>query len=444
MFGFSNHREWVYPKYIRGRFQKVHRYSGIALQALLVIAPWVTIGGLPLVHMDLPGRRLTLLGGTFTAVDGFLLVLVALMAAFSLFFFTSLFGRIWCGYLCPQTVFMEEWVRPIENFIEGDRGARMRRDKAGFTWATTARKAAKFVAFGVMALFLGMTVISYFATPWALWTGQAGSVEYALVAAIAGVFFFDWAWFREQTCNYVCPYARFQGALTDDHSLVVTYDVEMGEPRQKGKAAVKENRCHDCGKCVVVCPQGIDIRDGYQLECINCARCIDACEDVMGKLGNESLVKYTTIADQEGKGSRWIRPRTVAYAALLLALLSGVGARLALSEPFEVSVNRSPGTLFQMDDDGFVRNTFLLNVKNNDPVRAHTYEVRLEGLDDPEVTVTPMTLEALEHRTVPLIIRMPTETTATTTPFTVTVFGDDGEVLRKTTFKAPGQRAGEG
>jgi len=444
MLGFSHHRQWVYPKRIRGRFQKLHRYSGIALQALLVIAPWITIAGRPLVNIDLPGRRLTLLGGTFTAVDGFLLVLVALMAAFSLFFFTSLFGRVWCGYLCPQTVFMEEWVRPIENLIEGDRGARMRRDKKGFTWATTGRKAVKFAAFGLMALFLGMTVISYFATPWALWTGQAGSVEYGMVAAIAAVFFLDWAWFREQTCNYICPYARFQGALTDDHSLVVTYDAEMGEPRERGKAAVKDNRCHDCGKCVVVCPQGIDIRDGYQLECINCARCIDACEDVMGKLGNETLVKYTTIADQQGAGSRWIRPRTVAYAALLLALLSGMGARLVLQEPFEVSVNRSPGTLFQVDDDGFVRNTFLLDIKNNDSVAGHTYAVRLDGMDGAQLSVAPVSLEPLESRTVPLIVRMPNTSATSTVPFELTVFTDTGEVVRKTTFKAPAKPGGEG
>lgn len=437
MWGFSGNRTWVYPQSVQGRFQRYHRLSGWALLAGLVVVPWIPVAGHPAVHVDLPGRRLVVLGQVFTAVDSFNLVLVALLAAFSLFFFTSLLGRLWCGYACPQTVFLEELIRPIERWVEGDRNERLKRDQKGVQWSTTARKAVKLSLFGLLALAVSGSVMAWFATPWALWTGQAGSSEYLLTGIIAAGLFLDWAWFREQLCNYLCPYARFQGALTDDYSLVIGFDRARGEPRQKGKAAAQEGRCVDCNKCVTVCPQGIDIRDGYQLECVNCARCVDACSEVMGKLGHPSLVRYTTVAEEQGRKNRWIRPRTVAYAALLTALLAGLGARVAFHRPFEVQVHRAPGTLFQVDADGAVRNTFLVRLVNNDVSDARTLKVTIDGLPGAEVIAPEVTLQPSQEQTLPLVVRLPSASAERTMSFQVQVSDGERHYQTQTTFKAP-------
>src|SRR6185436_16030721 len=279
----------------RGRFQRIHRMSGTALQAILFLGPWIVIAGHPALRIDLPGRRLYALGATFSANETFYLVLLGLMATFSLFFFTALYGRLWCGYLCPQTVFLEEWIRRIEAAVEGDAPKRRKRDQGPWTFDRAWRKAAKWSAFAAIAFATAMTLVSYFAGGHALWAGAAGSVSYAFVGVLGALAFADFAWFREQLCNYVCPYARFQGALTDDESQVVAYEVSLGEPR-KGTSGVEKSAlglCVDCGS--------------------------------------------------------------------LLALLA-TGFVLSLHERHETQAffDRAPGTLFQIDADGHVRNTYLL------------------------------------------------------------------------------------
>ena len=446
MLGFSKSREWVYPQSISGRFTTIRRWTFLGLHLLLLITPWIIINGNPALRVDLPARRVFLFGSIFTASDTIFLLLVLWFAAFALFFFTAVFGRIWCGYACPQTVFLESWIRPVELWIEGDRLTRKRRDEKGWTFDRVWRKLAKWSVFLVVAVFLAMGGMSIFAGARELWTGQAGPVEYTLVAIFAGFWFVDFTWFREQFCSYVCPYARFQSVLADEETLIITYNTERGEPRKAGKQAALDGRCIECSKCVAVCPQGIDIRDGYQLECIQCARCVDACVSVMDKLGHPTLVAYGSLAESEGREVRRWRPRTMAYAAILVGIIVAGGVLLARRVPFEATVNRAPGSLYTLDADGYTRNTFLLKITNNSPdVTRVEYDISVSGLDEAEVLTDNVELGSTETRTIPLIVRVPTSTELErTTPFEVRVAAEDGVIVLSPTFKSGAEIGGTG
>lgn len=436
--GMSGSREWVYPQSIDGRYMKLRRVSFFLLHVWLFVAPWVTVRGHPLLQIDIPARRVFLVGSVFTPSDSLLLALLLFFLAFSLFFFTALFGRIWCGYACPQTVFLETWIRPFEILIEGDRSQRKRRDGQPLSFDRIWRKAVKWSVFGLVAFLLSMSMVSLFAGARPLWTGAAGEGAYAMVGFLTLAWYADFTWFREQFCIYLCPYARFQSALTDDETLLVSYDEERGEPR--GAKRGPEGGCIACQKCVVVCPQGIDIRDGFQLECIQCARCIDACESVMERFDQPTLVRYSSIAADQGARWRKIRPRTVVYGGLLVALIGAMGTIVTTRLPFEATVNRTPGSLYSIDADGYVRNTYLLHVTNKEPdAEPATFEVRLEGLDGAEVTMPGLTLEAEEARTVPLVVRLvDDERQARTIPFRVVLGGPQGTLVMPTTFKTAG------
>lgn len=437
MLGFQKQREWVYPQSVKGAFMTLRRWTFLGLHLVLFVAPWIMVRGHPLLLIDLPHRRFYVAGTIFTAADTIFLVLLLMFAAFSLFFFTSLFGRVWCGYTCPQTVFLESWIRPLEKLIEGDRTVRKRRDGKAISWDLVWRKAVKWTAFLGVAFMLGMAMLSLFVPVRELWSGQASQTAYALVAAFTAAWYVDFTWFREQFCNYLCPYARFQSALTDDETWLISYDEPRGEPRGGGKAAADAGRCIACQKCVIVCPQGIDIRNGFQLECIQCARCIDACTSVMEPLGHETLIRYSTMARDEGRPTRRLRPRTLVYGALMTSLVAAVVVLMIGRIPFEASVNRTPGSLFQTDPGGWVRNTFLLKITNNDPdLNDIAYEVYLEGLDGAEVLTDKVVLGSTQTRTLPLVIRIPAEmATERTIPFTVHIRVAEQELILATTFK---------
>lgn len=435
MLGFAGTREWVYPQSVSGRFMTLRRWTFLGLHAILFVTPWIYVAGNPLLRIDIPARRVFFFGLIFTASDTVFLLLLLLFLAFSLFFFTAVLGRVWCGYACPQTVFLETWIRPIELWIEGDRSRRRRRDAAGLSFDLAWRKAAKWFLFLAVSFLLGMAFVSLFAGARELWSGRAGSVSYAFVIVVTAAWFWDFTWFREQFCNYLCPYARFQSALTDDGTLLIAYDEERGEPREAGRSAAAAGRCIECSKCVIVCPQGIDIRDGFQLECIQCARCVDACTGVMASLGHPTLVRYGTMA---GQGFRILRPRTLVYSGLLAALVA-VGVALGSGRvPFEATVNRAPGSLYTMDADGFVRNTYLLQITNNSPGEPVPFQVSVTGL--PRATVLSQAdgalLASTESRIFPLVIRVPgTEQLPRTAPIQVVVASPGAELVIRTTFK---------
>jgi cytochrome c oxidase accessory protein FixG len=440
MLGFNQTREWVYPQSINGTFMRLRRWTFLGLHLLLFVTPWITVRGNPLILIDIPARRLFLFGSIYTAADTIFLLLLLLFTAFALFFFTAVFGRIWCGYACPQTVFLESWIRPIELWIEGDRTTRKRRDAKGLHFDLVWRKALKWSVFLAVSFLLAMAMVSLFAGARDLWTGQAGTMAYAFVGVGTAAWYLDFTWFREQFCNYLCPYARFQSALTDSETLLISYDEDRGEPRGGGKAAAQDGRCIACNKCVVVCPQGIDIRDGFQLECIQCARCVDACTVVMEPLGHPTLVRYSSMTVDEGRPRRSWRPRTLIYGGLLMAITAASVTLLLGRVPFEANVNRAPGSLFTMDADGFVRNTYLLRIINKDAeARPVEYQVALEGLDGAEVLTDAVVLESNTSRTVPLIVRVPVaDVDARSVPIRVRVSAPSGEVLVPTTFATGG------
>lgn len=445
MLGFTGSREWVYPLKIAGRFTRYHKFSSALLFAFLIVVPWIRINGSPVFLADVPSRRLYALGQIYTASDGVLIMLFALAAAFSLFMFTSIFGRLWCGYFCPQSVFMINLVFPIEEWLEGSRSKRMRADKKPeWTFDRIWRRGAKWAIYLVIAVFVSMSFMGFFVDASTLWTGGASYASYGIVGAFSFIWFWDFAWYREQVCNYICPYARFQGALTDDESLVISYDTDRGEPR--GRAAKERGGCIDCNKCVAVCPQGIDIRDGFQLECIACGRCIDACESVMDRLGHDTLVRYSTIAKDEGKEQRWLRPRTMAYGALLTVLASAIVFVLGTHQPVEVMVSRAPGALFVEDADGYVRNTFMMGLTDRDAAEGtRTYAIAVEGLPEgSHIRAQPVQLTTSQHKKVPLIVRVPADKSQNTLPITVKVRGADLEISHDLTFKGPDASAAAG
>jgi len=441
--GMSGSREWVYPQSIHGAFTSVRRWTFLLLHAALFVAPWITVRGHPMVLLDLPHRRVHLMGAIYTPSDTIFLVLLLLFLAFSLFFFTAIFGRIWCGYACPQTVFLESWIRPLEQWTEGDRTRRKRRDAQGLSLDKAWRKIVKWAAFLGVSLLLGMAMTSLFAGARPLWTGQASAASYAFVAIFSALWFVDFVWFREQFCIFLCPYARFQSALTDEETLLISYDTKRGEPR--GPKRGPEGGCIACQKCVVVCPQGIDIRDGFQLECIQCARCVDACESVMSRFDQPTLVRYSSIAADEGRESRPLRPRTLVYGGMLTALTAAAVVLVLARVPFEASVNRAPGSLYTEDADGFVRNTYLLRITNNEPSELPVeYDIAIDGLDRAEVTAVPVRLAPEQTVTLPLIVRLPREAAnRRTVPFTVRVASPTAELLLPTTFKTGASLGGQ-
>ncbi len=440
-------REWVYTAWVDGHYRRLRRATSLVLIAFLFGLPWMRIRGLPALELDLQARTLYAFGGVFRPTDSILLVIATLMLGLVLFLSTALWGRIWCGYACPQTVFLEEWVRALEHRIEGSRGVRRARDQGPWTWDKAWRKALKWSLFLLAAFVLSMSLVSFLTGAPDLWSGQVTWVAWAWVGSLTAIWFADFAWFREQLCNYLCPYARIQGALTDDESLVVSYDRRRGEPRKVKGEAWKPGSCISCDRCVVVCPAGIDIREGYQLECVNCARCVDACTGVMDRLGHPTLVRYTTQAEEEGRRRRVLRPRTAAYGSLLGVLALALVVTLATSQDLEVTVNRAPGSLYTIDSDGAVRNTYLVRVANTSGHGGAVEEVTIEvsGLPEAEVLIPPIGLRPDEDRTVPMIIRMdPGQVEQRTTDLVVTVTSGSSEVHRRATFKAPNRIGQEG
>lgn len=397
----------IRPRLYKGRFHERRRQVAWGLMALFLGLPFVKVGGKPAVLLDVAERHFTLFGRTFLATDGVLLMFFMLAIFASVFFVTALVGRGFCGWACPQTVYMEFLFRPIERLFEGKRENQLRIDRAGFSW----RRLAKNGVFLLLAFALGNVFLSYFVgvsrlshwmsrSPLEHWGG------FLTMAVTTGLVFFDFAFFREQMCTVICPYARLQSVLLDRRSLIVGYDKKRGEPRSKGKPKPGNGDCIDCSACVVACPTGIDIRKGLQLECIACAQCVDACDSIMDKIKKpRGLIRYGSQDSlEQGKRARILRTRVLVYAGLLMLLFGALAFTGRAKQQTEVTVLRGVGAPFTLNG-GDVTNLLRLKIQNRDAA-THRYSLSLLDLADAQVIAPELPLEVgpMEQRSTALFV----------------------------------------
>jgi cytochrome c oxidase accessory protein FixG len=377
----------VYPRETTGRFSRLRVASVWLLLGIFYLLPWIEWGDRQAVLFDLPARKFFILGLVFWPQDFIFLTWLLIIAALALFFFTAVGGRLWCGYACPQTVWTETFLW-MERFAEGNRPARQKLDKAPWTAEKLARKSLKQFLWVTFALWTGFTFVGFF-TPIRDLTAEVqafalGPWETFWILFYGFATYGNAGYLREQVCKYMCPYARFQSAMFDRDTLIITYDTERGEPRgaRKGGTDARsqgKGDCIDCTMCVQVCPTGIDIRKGLQIECIACAACIDVCDDVMDKMGSpRGLIRYSTQHALEHAPTRILRPRVLVYGALLAALIIGFVAAVAMRSPVALDVIRDRKSLYRLTDDGNVDNVYTLRILNKTE-RAQRFVLEARG-----------------------------------------------------------------
>ena len=415
-------REEIYPREVQGRYASLRWFFVWATQLLFYGLPWLNWNGRQAVLFDLGARKFYIFGIVLWPQDFIYLAALLIISAYSLFLFTAIFGRVWCGFTCPQTVYTEIFMW-IERKIEGSRSARMRLDRQPASVGKVWRKSAKHLSWGAVALWTGFTFVGYF-TPIHVLAASVMSLglgpwEWFWVLFYAFATYGNAGWMREQVCKYMCPYARFQSAMFDKDSLIITYDQERGEPRgARNKSDPNASKalgdCIDCSMCVQVCPTGIDIRKGLQYECIGCAACVDACNSVMDKIGApRGLVRYWT---DHAMKFRWstdqilrhaFRPRVVIYTVALLVIVSIFFGTLLTRTPLKMDVIRDRGSMGREVEDGMIENVYRLQIMNTDE-GAHRYRIAVSGINGIAVQgVTEVSLLSTESKGVPVNIRIP-------------------------------------
>ena len=415
-------RQKVQPADVHGRFQSLKPFVRWGLIGIFVLLPWIEVGGHPAVLFDLPTRHFYLFGRVLGTGNLPFLFFSLIAVAWGLVFITTLAGRLWCGWGCPQTVYLEAVYRRIERIIEGNGVKRMALDLGPWTSTTIAKKVLKWFLWFVASFVIAHIFLSYFVSiPRVLTMVQdAPTAQWPtfVVAALAtGVTYFNFAWFREQTCIIICPYGRLQSAMQDQDSITIGYDKTRGEPRGK-PSAEGVGDCVDCARCVQVCPTGIDIRNGLQMECIGCAACVDACDDVMSKLHRPiGLVRYDSERGFRGEPRRLVRPRVVGYAGIAIALVGIVVAFATSRGDLAVRVMRPQGAPFIIlpaDDVGsgapaMLQNAVMLHVANRGSQKVVAHLVLVDDGQGVQLT-TPMaevSLDPQERADLPLILRIP-------------------------------------
>ena len=409
----------IYPREISGRFENLSRIATVVLLGLFYAVPWLPWDERQAVLFDLPARKFHIFGLTLWPQHFPYLALLLMILAYSLFFFTAIGGRLWCGFACPQTVWTEIFIW-MEQLTEGTRSQRMKLDKAPWTFNKFRRKFSKQFLWITFSLWTGFTFVGYFQ--------PIRELGIDILALEVGGWTLFWGLFygfatygnagymREQVCKYMCPYARFQSAMFDKDTLIISYDEERGEPRGSRKRTADHKAkglgdCIDCQLCVQVCPTGIDIREGLQYECIACAACIDACDSIMDRMEYpRGLIRYTTENALHHKKSSIFRPRVLIYAALLVALVAILVTSLATRTPIILDIIRDRNTLYRELPGDIIENTYTLKLINQ---HAEAREFRLEvgGVDRISLDGVPQPLivEGGDVMSLPVRTRVPRE-----------------------------------
>jgi cytochrome c oxidase accessory protein FixG len=387
-------RQWLYPRKPRGRFYRARTWLTWLLLAVMFGGPFVKINGNPLLMINVVERKFAVLGVIFWPQDNLVFALGFLLFLTGIAVFTAAFGRLWCGWTCPQTVLMEMVFRKIEYRIEGDAHQQRVLDRGPWTAAKVARKALKHGIFFGLSFMIGNTLLAYIigidAMKQLVTDDPRNHITgLAFMGIFTLVFYGIFARFREQACTFICPYGRFQSTLLDENSIVVAYDYRRGEKREHLRRAESRNQrqargagdCIDCFQCVTVCPTGIDIRNGTQMECVSCTACIDACDDVMTRLGSpRGLIRYASLNGIEKGEPVRVTPRVIGYCTILLVLGIGLAALLLTRSDVDATLLRAPGGLFQRTPEGNISNLYLLKLTN----KTHHHmpaQLRLEGIE---------------------------------------------------------------
>lgn len=386
---YEKHKK-VYPRRVTGVFARLRVLGVFVLLGGYYFVPWLRWDNHQAVLFDLPARKFYIFGLTFWPQDFFYLAALLIIAALSLFFFTALAGRLWCGYACPQTVWTEVFLW-IERKVEGSRNQQIKLDNSEMDSRKFSTKALKHFLWLTLSAWTGFTFVGYF-TPiidlgHALFQFALGPWETFWIIFYSFATYGNAGWMREQVCIYMCPYARFQSAMFDKDTLIISYDEQRGESRGARKKSVDPKEaglgdCVDCTLCVQVCPTGIDIRNGLQYECIGCAACIDVCDEVMEKMDyGKGLVRYTTQNRIDGKTTHLFRPRILVYATLLVIISLTLVYSIATRIPLELDIIRDRNALYRETVDGLVENIYTLKLINMD-TRDHQYQLRVDGLKE--------------------------------------------------------------
>lgn len=440
-------RRWLKPKLAKGPWWQRRRIVAYVLMVIFVVVPHLTIGGKPVVRLDIAAREFTILGHTLLPTDTLLLALTMLTAFVSIVFITAVAGRAWCGWGCPQTVYMEYLFRPIDRLFEGTAG------KGGQPKQpmSASMQILRFGVYVLLNMFLAHTFLAYFVGPerLSMWI-QSSPFEhpaaFAVMAVTTLLLTYDFYFFREQTCLIACPYGRFQSVMLDRNSMIVAYDHNRGEPRRKGKrdATATNSHCVDCNQCVVVCPTGIDIRNGLQMECINCTQCIDACDSVMDKVGlPKGLIRYTSQDALDNKPQRFLRARTMIYPLILTAIVSGLVLAIANTYGLDARIIRGKGAPFTLAERGVTSNNFNMRIVNRTE-EPQTYQLEVLKPTTAKIEILNdelLSLEPGKTSMVPLSIRFPSSLTYASGnyPIIVKVSDEDGN-KREIDFRLLGPR----